>query len=298
VSGQREQLREVRTGKLRPVGETEPLLDSRATNWRGVRLEHHRLSGFELPEVAHVNHIVGLQLAQPFHLEWEVDGKPAPSVIPQDMVTLLPAGVPASSRSRDGGEFIMVSLTPQFLLSAVGPMTGGGTPELRPRFAFRDDLLRTLLLQFRAEAELGQASNALYVESLANCLATHLVRHYGETSTEWRDSGGLSRPTLRRVLEFIDGRLREPLTLNRLAEVAGLSPWHFAREFKQATGFAPHAHVLRARLQRVQTLLRQRELGLAEIATQTGFCDQSHLARHFRRLYGRPPAAWRREHVG
>lgn len=298
VSGQRELLREVASGRLRPAFDQEPLLSSHPAGWDGVRLEHHRAPGFELPDSVHLNHVLVLQLVQPIRAEWQVAGRTAPSFVPVNALSLIPAGVPVRSRTAGGGEFVTVSLTPQFFLRAVGPLTGGRPPELRPSCAFNDDLLRALMLQLRDEAGADGEGNPLYAEMLATTLAAHLVRRYSEAPEALRATGGLARPVLARVIEYLEAHLGEALTLDRLAEVANLSAWHFARGFKQATGLAPHAFLLRARLQRAQAMLQVRENSLAEVAKLTGFCDQSHLARHFRRAYGRSPAAWRRERFG
>jgi AraC family transcriptional regulator len=296
VTQHQEQVRDIGTGKLRPVFNQPPIFSSAGAGWREVRLEHHRIGEFKQTGFSLVNHCVVLQLAQPIELDWEVDGRPAPPIISVGAVSLLPAGIPVTSRSRHGGEFISVSLTPQFLLSVVGSMTGGAVPEIAPQLGVADDFVRALILQLRHEAE-DRAGNRLYAETLATSLASHLVRHYSRVPEPWRDSGGLPRPALRRVIEFINDKLQDPLTLKDLAQIAGQSPWHFARGFKLATGIAPHAFVLRLRLHRAQDLLRCRELTLAEVAVATGFCDASHLARHFRRTFGRAPAAWRREWV-
>src|SRR5262249_29384347 len=79
-----------------------------------------------------------------------------------------------------------------------------------------------------------------------------------------------------------------------LAAVAYLSPYHFARQFKAATGLPPHRYVIARRVERAQQLLQDGgDLSLAEIAARTGFSDQSQLARHFKRLVGVTPGQFR-----
>jgi transcriptional regulator of acetoin/glycerol metabolism/AraC-like DNA-binding protein len=98
--------------------------------------------------------------------------------------------------------------------------------------------------------------------------------------------GGLSPGTLRRVLEYVEEHLDAPVDLATLAKVAGLSIHHFARGFKQSTGFAPHRYLTRKRVERAREMLAHTTLSLSEIASAVGFFDQSHLARHFRRTFG------------
>jgi len=106
--------------------------------------------------------------------------------------------------------------------------------------------------------------------------------------------GGLSAGALRRVREFVQLHLNESIDLSMLAEVAGLSMHHFAREFKQSAGVTPHHYLIQERIERAQQMLAQTDLPLAEIAYAVGFSDQGHLARHFRALFGTTPREFRR----
>ena len=112
-----------------------------------------------------------------------------------------------------------------------------------------------------------------------------------ETSTSNR--GGLPPRLMGRIREYIDSHLSENISLDRMAEMAGLSVFHFVRAFRRSFGTPPHNYQLRRRIEHAHNLLRQTELALSEIALSTGFSDQSHFARHFRRLTGMTPSAAR-----
>ena len=101
--------------------------------------------------------------------------------------------------------------------------------------------------------------------------------------------GGLSPAVTRRVCDYIEGHLDEKMRLDGLAALAGLSTDHFARAFHQSVGVPPHTYLLRRRLEHVEHMLRETHAPLSEIALATGFSDQSHLARHFRRWAGMSP---------
>jgi len=101
--------------------------------------------------------------------------------------------------------------------------------------------------------------------------------------------GGLSPAVTRRVCDYIEGHLDEKMRLDGLAALAGLSTDHFARAFHQSVGMPPHTYLLRRRLEHVEHMLRETHAPLSEIALATGFSDQSHLARHFRRWAGMSP---------
>jgi AraC family transcriptional regulator len=104
----------------------------------------------------------------------------------------------------------------------------------------------------------------------------------------------LPRGKLRAVVEYIEEHLDAGLTLEQMAAAAHLSVYHFARQFKRATGLPPHQYVLGRRVERAQQLLQQdRDLSLAEIAACAGFSDQSQFSHHFKRVVGVTPGQFR-----
>jgi AraC family transcriptional regulator len=98
----------------------------------------------------------------------------------------------------------------------------------------------------------------------------------------------------RAVVAYIEGHLDASLTLEQLAAVARLSPYHFARQFKRATGLPPHQYVILRRVERAKHLLQAGTgLSLAEVAADAGFWDQSQFSSHFKRLVGVTPGQFR-----
>jgi len=106
--------------------------------------------------------------------------------------------------------------------------------------------------------------------------------------------GGLPPALTHRICEYVESHLDQKIPLDALASMAGLSAHHFARAFRQSVGMPPHGYLLQRRLEHAEHLLRDTRLPLSEIALAAGFSDQSHLARHFRRLTGMPPSLARR----
>jgi len=98
--------------------------------------------------------------------------------------------------------------------------------------------------------------------------------------------------------------LARDISLQDLAAVVRLSPFHFARMFKQSTGVTPHQYLVRCRVMRAKELLLANRHSVADVAAQVGFCDQSHLAGHFKRVVGLTPRVFvrtrapRRTHCG
>jgi AraC family transcriptional regulator len=147
------------------------------------------------------------------------------------------------------------------------------------------------MLAVDAELRAGGVGGSLLVESLANVLAVHLIRHITRPRRLKASADGvLPRHKLRRVIEYIMENLGGSPTLEQMAAVVHLSPFHFARQFKAATGLAPHQYVIARRVERAQYLLRtDGELGLAEVAFRSGFANQSHFCFQFKRIVGITP---------
>jgi AraC-like DNA-binding protein len=106
--------------------------------------------------------------------------------------------------------------------------------------------------------------------------------------------GGLAPGALRRVTEHIESRLAHRIDVDDMAEIAGLSPCHFGRAFKQSLGVPPHRYVMERRIEAAARLIRDSGRKLAEIALDVGFCDQSHFTRLFASHHGVTPLAFRR----
>ena len=101
---------------------------------------------------------------------------------------------------------------------------------------------------------------------------------------------------LRRIREHIERELAHKISLGELANIAGLSPGHFSRAFKQSVGMPPHRYVLRRRIATAADAIRNTDRSLAEVALSVGFSDQSHFTRVFARELGETPSAFRRKY--
>ena len=120
------------------------------------------------------------------------------------------------------------------------------------------------------------------------------IRSFLKLTPAPRAHGGLAAGAMRRIREYVEVHLEESIDLTMLAAVAGLSVHHFARQFKQTAGVTPHYYLTQKRVERAQEMLAKTDLPLPEIAYATGFSDQSHLARHFRRMLSTTPREFRR----
>jgi AraC-like DNA-binding protein/transcriptional regulator with XRE-family HTH domain len=159
---------------------------------------------------------------------------------------------------------------------------------------FQDPLLTQIGLALWRELEQPAPAGKLYAQSAAHMLAIHLLRSYTAVGAAIEEpSQGLTHQQVQRVLDFVQAHLSQELSLEALAQQIGLSPYHFARLFRQTTGESPHQFVLRQRIERAQRLLQERDVSLAHVAGASGFANQSHLTQAFKRHLGLTPQAYR-----
>ncbi|WP_241015011.1 helix-turn-helix transcriptional regulator [Burkholderia sp. Ac-20379] len=121
-------------------------------------------------------------------------------------------------------------------------------------------------------------------------IVRHVLTRYAREPG--RACAGLSAPRLRRVFDYVEANLAEPITLHDIARHAGLSRMHFAAQFRLATGLSPHAFLTQRRIEQAKRLLRD-GLPIVEAALACGFPGQAHFTTVFRELTGTTPRRWR-----
>jgi AraC family transcriptional regulator len=275
------------------VHHSSPVVSKRGAEWGALRVEHCRFRAGELPEHQHSEHLVlnslsrcrgEIRAAGGFRTRAQVRGG----------VCVVPSGQPFEARMGGDTECLAIYLDPSLVARAASDANVGGRFEVVARSNPRDPVVSRVGAALLAEMDEEAPGGRLYAESLANLLAVHLLRHYTNVGAEPRRfAGGLAGWKLRRVLSFIAENHERDLSLEDLAGEAAMSTFHFAREFKRATGTTPHQHLIRFRVERAKALLAESQLPLAEVGLRTGFSHQSHFTRLFRRMTGTTPQSYR-----
>jgi AraC-like DNA-binding protein len=168
-----------------------------------------------------------------------------------------------------------------------------GTPRF-PQTVLYDPATATLLRSAHRAAEWGDqlASSTLLTTALAGLLSAHAAAGPASGPSpvpKAPDAVGMVR-------DMLAERLADPPSLAELAALTGLSQFALLRAFRAATGLPPHAYLNQLRVRHARRLL-DNGLPAAEVAARTGFADQAHLTRHFKRVVGVPPAAYQRERL-
>lgn len=129
---------------------------------------------------------------------------------------------------------------------------------------------------------------------LAATLAAYLVKRFSVRPVAAKGAAaGLPKARLKRVLEFIAANLGDEIGLETLASIAGMSRHQFSELFRCSTGLSPYQYVIEQRVERGKQMLRDTDLSILEIGLATGFADQSHFTKTFRRIARVTPRDYR-----
>jgi len=162
--------------------------------------------------------------------------------------------------------------------------------EIVNRFQVRDPQMEHLGWALKAEMDADYRSGRLYLESLGTAMAACLLDRHSSIARNARTQfQGMTGHRLRQVLSYIEDNLGRELSLREIAGVAGVSVSHCNAAFRKAVGMPVHQYVIQRRVDRAKTLLGEGDLSISQIAAETGFSHQSHLAYHVRRLLGVSP---------
>jgi AraC family transcriptional regulator len=210
-------------------------------------------------------------------------------------IHIIPAETPSVWEVKGKDTFLTLSVAPTLLARAAEQV--GLDPkriELRNRFQVRDTQLENIGWALKEELECGNPCGAIYLDSLALTVALRLLCCHSSTAVEMRrPNKRLSDRRLRQVFDYIEDNLAANISLDDLAAVIGMSASHFKVLFREATALSPHQYLIRRRLERARHLLGNDQLSIGQVALETGFAHQSHLARHMHRVLGVSPKALR-----
>ncbi|WP_409527677.1 AraC family transcriptional regulator [Rhizobium lusitanum] len=149
-----------------------------------------------------------------------------------------------------------------------------------------DDRLAGLLLA--ALGELDRELDELFVDDFVSRLADGLVQH---ARLPQRPLGSIAWGQAKAAREYLEAHVTRGVRSQELEQITGLDRFALARHFRAAFATSPHRFLLMRRLQQAKALIVEGE-PIAEVAAATGFADQSHLTRHFKKAFGIAPGAW------
>jgi AraC family transcriptional regulator len=287
-----------RNGELLPGGTpSRVVLSSVGTKWNDIVLEQHHLPSSELADVMFKQHVIVINISHSGTWEFKKEGQFRRFLKTRGPICFFPSHQPFSGRAKEErGVFanaLFLALNLVFVSRvAEGLELDADRIELIEQRGITDPALHHIALALRAGVQSGDALDRMYGEALSTALAVHLLREYGAAVlAPKRQDGRLSREKLVRAVEYIQDQLNSDLTVSGIAQAVGLSPDNFTRLFKESTGQSPYRYVVDARVKKAKELLTTGKFTISEAAYHVGFVDQSHLTRHFKRVFGLPPKA-------
>jgi AraC family transcriptional regulator len=263
-----------------------------------IRFERRRYAAHERFEHFREDDVVLVFAASPLYVGQEVDGETRFSVKTADTVCIVPGPVEGHAIVKAGStEVLQIRLPHCALADAAAAL--GMTYEpgmIRPAFCQHDPHLSALAANLMATLHEEEALEGPLLDTYARAFAGFILSQYaGALASESGPSrGGLSTRALRLVREEIENTIDSEPSLERLADVAGLSVFHFCREFKRSTGMTPFRYVLEARCGEAMRRLEASDERIIDIALSCGFTSPQSFARAFRRVVGVSPTDFRR----
>ncbi|KST67339.1 helix-turn-helix domain-containing protein [Mastigocoleus testarum] len=193
-----------------------------------------------------------------------------------------------------GGELVNFYLAPEFIATTIPETTKGRSLEILEFQISDDPLIRQLAATVRTDRLLHGVSNKLFLESVMNVLAVHLVNSYAVSKIQIPKVGKLPTHLLAKVQEYIKANDTSNIAIADLANLTGYSSVHFTRMFKKATGQTPREYLIYHRINKAKDLLVNTKLSIIEVAFQSGFSSHAHFSTQFRRLVGTAPQIYRK----
>ena len=274
-----------------------PVLSSQARGWENILVEQFQQPPGEGNCHYSDEHTIYLSLApRPIRLVLIHSGKTHAGLYAKGDMCVIPAKTRVFVRWDGDDRHLQIRIASGFIQS-LARETINVNPErleLLPEFRTRDSQIESIGMMLLAELQQENLGPKLYIDSLANVLAVHLLRQYSASKSRLAIyGGGLPERQLGQVLEYINEHLERDIKLADLAQLLGMSQFHFSRMFKQSIGTAPYQYLLQQRVERAKQLLKQTERSIADIALDCGFNSHSHLSKQFRQLTGMTPTAYR-----
>lgn len=279
-----------------------PVAKSVDRPWSGMTVHlHDWQSGGSVvsPEVDH--DIIAMRVSGVARLKQRRVGKEHVGLTVPGNVTVHPRGYESRWNWDRPGAIMLARVPPDVLAQAADANLRNAANDvvLKNCFGARDEFIEPLMGLFARELlQPHHPVQELIAGHLSCALAGHLVQRFNvQRFVRSSDPAGLDPHALRRVLDFMHEPTAAAINLTKLADIAGVSRFHFVRMFRRSTGETPMAYLERIRLERAQQMISAGKHTLAQIAAAVGYADQSHFTRRFRRHFGCTPAVYARHHA-
>jgi AraC family transcriptional regulator len=272
-------------------------VSSRNQGWENILVEQFQNPAGEGKTYYSDEHMICLSLApRPVRFLQIKGDKTHTSLYGKGDISVTPAKTSFFARWDGDDRYLQIRIASSFI-QKVARETLHRDPdclELIPEFRTRDPQIEAIGMMLLSELKQKNLGGKLYIDSLANILALHLLRKYTTSQPHLQIyEGGLPQRQLMQVTEYIHEHLDRDIKLADLSQLLGISQFHFSYLFKQAIGTSPYQYLLLQRIERAKQLLKQTDRSIMDIALECGFNSHSHLSKQFRQLTGMTPKTYR-----
>ncbi|PIG92094.1 AraC family transcriptional regulator [Gloeocapsopsis sp. IPPAS B-1203] len=276
-----------------------PIYSSRAYGWQNILVEEFHQPPGEESYQSLTEHTLCISMnCRPSRLSQAIGDRRYTSLCIKGDIAIAPAGSLLVYQWNEEDRYLRIRLKAEFL-QQVAQTTFDKQVKILSEFRVRNPQIEQIGMMLLSELRTGGIAG-LYVESLTNVLSVHLLRNYAARQPhiavcDWMSNSikHLSDRQLFQVTDYISDRLADNIQLSDLAELLGLSQFHFSRCFKQSTGVSPYQYVLQQRIEHAKHLLKTTDLPIMQIALRCGFSSHSHLGKWFRQYVGVSPKTFR-----
>lgn len=274
-----------------------PILDVDGVGQHSGRLRRWTGTAATMSQPPLDHHYIVLHLGGAKRVTRTGEGQRSVSDVPDRAITVVPAGTRFEWRTEGPIDFAHLYIHPARLNHAVSAHYDRDPQAvtLLDHVGASDPLISQLICTMLSASGQGP-DDAPFLDALFDCALAALVRSHTSLGPP-RSTGPrtLAPGRLRRVLDFMEHALAQPITLDVLADLAGLSRYHFHRAFRQSMGTPPLAYLAQRRIEAARRLLADTDTPLHIVASLTGHASPSHFAERFRRHVGMTPSQYRRQ---
>ncbi|NEQ23651.1 MAG: helix-turn-helix transcriptional regulator [Microcoleus sp. SIO2G3] len=274
-----------------------PIKSSQTQGWENILVEQFHHPPGEGNCHYSDEHAICLSLApRPVRLLQIKGGKTYAALHGKGDISITPAMMSVFARWDVEDHYLQIRIASRFIQSVAREALAMNPDrvELLSEWKTRDPHIESIGMMLLCELKQENSGGRLYLESLANVLAVHLLRQYSAAKPRLAVyEGGLPERQLLQVLEYINEHLNQDIKLADLAQLLGMSQFHFSHLFKQSMGTSPYQYLLQQRVERAKQLLKQKDRSIMDIALECGFNSHSHLSKQFRQFTGMTPTSYR-----
>jgi AraC family transcriptional regulator len=269
-------------------------LASRETDWAGIAVSRFRLGRVDVRLPALTVPAVGVNYGEPLKLERTLHGRRTSGTVTQGHLAILPPDADTRWIFNRTADVVLVYVSRDVLEEAIEENVDRDPRgiEVVPRFLIRDLMLERTAHRLLREITEPRPESRLAAEVLAFDLASHLLVTHSNLAVLAGRARPMTPNRLKRVREFVWANLDRPVSLQEMAQAAGMSLFHFARGFKEAMRSPPHRYLVEQRLLRARTLLHDPKRPVSDVARVVGY-THSHFTALFTRHMGMAPSKFR-----